>query len=242
MGNPVPNDQSERERRLVNDIFKTRPDEIQYDQAMRLMEHCAAELLADEQAQHRYPQLWRYFEIYPHIKAEYDMLMELARMDAAGQVSKPDRLPPLPGLEDTSQEAVSLQSVVRALFPGFSTPQFALARRADAGASFAPVAIQLNDGLSLECEIHPHSNRPESWDLFCTLLPGVPELAEALEFSSAWLVNETGILSQEATIDASGDLAFEQLLSGTYALHFNLSGQEYTITGLQLPKRDLPAV
>jgi hypothetical protein len=79
----------DRARRLVEDIFATRDDEIQCADARTLMASCAVELLADEQARQRYPALATHFRFCSNCAEDYRALMTVARQEAAGGVSIP---------------------------------------------------------------------------------------------------------------------------------------------------------
>lgn len=98
----MPNDQ-DASTRLVRDIFATTPADLSCDQARGLIERIARDGLSDVLARQRHPALWHHFRFCPDCRAEYTMLMELVRREAAGLLVRPDGVPPAPAVNDEAQ-------------------------------------------------------------------------------------------------------------------------------------------
>jgi hypothetical protein len=79
--------------RLVQDMFETQDEEIQCEEAGVLIGRSADALLSDEDSQKQYPALWRHFHFCSNCAEEYALAMELARLEAAGQLEQPTLAP-----------------------------------------------------------------------------------------------------------------------------------------------------
>lgn len=71
---------------LVEDVFATRDNEIQCDEAQILMARCADALLNEEASRQQYPALWHHFRFCPDCAEEYQMVMHLAQLEVDGQL------------------------------------------------------------------------------------------------------------------------------------------------------------
>ena len=220
-------------QRLVHDIFAHGEDEISYDEASLLMARAADALLSNEEAQQQYPQLWQYLQIYPDGRVEYDLLMDLARADQAGQLQKARYIPPMP---EASASGMWDQAVaaLRQYFAGFA-PLAAGSMRSGGVGEFAPSQVDFEqDGVSIDLEIQP-SAEAGNWDLLCTI--STAETDQDLEFASAWLIHsQGGYVLRETALSEMGDVTFAGVQPGIYSLRIMIGGQEYWIEDIRLPE------
>ncbi len=227
---------SQRISRLIHDIYVTSDKEIFYDEALVLMARCADALLSEDEARLQYPQLWHYFDLYPEVKVEYDILMGLARMDAAGEQKTPENLPPRPDLKRRSQR--DLLEVIRQTFSGFPQLSLDLATTRGAYRTIEPVEVTLGQGeATLSLNILPSIDEPRTWDLLCTVSSPEKQFEEKLEFAPLWLQqDENGPILKETALSKEGDGNFSALAPGNYVLHLRLGNHEYVVTELTLPE------
>jgi hypothetical protein len=76
-------------KHLVEDVFSTREDEIQCEEAEAMMARCAEAGLSDKDARDQYPALWHHFRFCPDCAEEYRLVMALAQMENTGQLKPP---------------------------------------------------------------------------------------------------------------------------------------------------------
>jgi hypothetical protein len=221
--------------RLAQDIFATQSNEIQCEAAATLIARCAAALLADEEAQRQYPQLWRHFRFCSNCAEEYAMALELARLEAAGQWEQPDDAPPLPGGGSTPVWSWARDAIM-GLFPGF-TPEVAAAVRRGQDWGFEPVEVNFDrDNLQFEFDVAVSEADNHLRNLFCTISTPDEALKAHFEGASVWLqADDEGPAVQEQMLDELGDVTFSHLPPGRYALRLHLARREYGVTGILLP-------
>ena len=225
----------QRLSRLLRDTYSTTEDEIYYDEASILMARCADALLSEEESRLQYPQLWRYFELYPDSKVEYDMLMALAHMNATGELKTPDKLPPRPDLNRPPKRSPG--DIIHQAFPGFPQLSPGLAPTRSSYQTLEPVEISLEQGeLTLSLNFLPNTDTPAAWDLLCTVSSTNEQLTAILEFAPLWLQQkEIGPTISQVALSKEGDGAFYAVEPGDYTLHLQLGGREYVVTELLLP-------
>lgn len=216
--------------RLVRDVFATRDDEIQCEEAGILTARCADALLSDDESRRQYPALWQHFRFCPDCAQEYRMAIELAQLEATGKLERPAHVPPLP---DGGGPTVwkRAQDALTALFPGFTPAQVeALTRGDDWGLE--PVELALGQ-LQIALDVAPNERDAGLRDLFCTV--SAPD-QESLEGAPVWLqLGDEGPAVREGALDELGDVSFARLPPGKYALCLRLAGREHVVTGIVLP-------
>jgi hypothetical protein len=218
--------------RLVQDVFATRDDEIQCEEAGILIARCADALLSDDESRRQYPALWHHFRFCPDCAQEYRMVLDLAQLEAAGQLERPAHIPPLPDGGGPALWARA-KDALTALFPGFPPTLVEAVTRGDAWG-FEPVEVTLAQGeLQIAFDVAPNERDADLRDLFCTVSAADPE---SLEGAPVWLqLGDEGPAVREKALDELGDVAFARLSPGRYALRLHLAGREYVVTGIVLP-------
>lgn len=224
---------------LVVDIYAQRDDDIFYDEAVVLMERCAEELLSDEQAQAQFPLLWRYFELYPDSYQEYQMLMDIARLEAAGELKVPESIPPMPteqrkGISSWFQES---KEAITALFSGFTMQSAALHRRRSMALTYEAVEVELEEGnVLITFNVVANSTNPQRRDLHCYVETEEETLDDMLEFAPVWLQQAgTSPVVQEQALNEMGDASFSFLSPGDYTFRLYLATQEYVVENVVVP-------
>ena len=221
--------------RLVQDIYATRDDEIQCDTASELMVLCADGVLADHEARQQYPALFRHFRFCPDCAAEYNMLMELAQLEANDQLSQPITAPPLPREKPSGSLLSQAAEIVHRLrFPGFLAGAASVAVRG--ATASAPVKVDLRGSdLTLEIVKRRSSIHPDLWVLQCTVKTTIADVTAQWEGSPIRLQSEaSGALEEVLMLDALGEVIFDQVEPGRYMLYFRLLDQAYTVEGIEL--------
>lgn len=220
---------------LVNDIFNTEMQEIQCAEAAEQMVLCADALLSDEESQRRYPQLWRHMRVCVDCAREYQMLMELAHLESAGQLSRPADIPPIPDSSESSLLS-RIERSVRAIFPGFA-PDLSAALTRSERLGTEPVEVEFGDGdVVITLDVDKSEQHPSTRDLFCQIEVADGELMSQLESQPVWLrISQTDAIVQDQALDEMGDSCFSSIEPGTYDLHVSLGGQEYVVQGIGIP-------
>jgi hypothetical protein len=224
-------------RRLVEDIFNTRDDEIQCEEARVLIARCTQALLTADEARRQYPALYHHFRFCPDCAEEYRLAMELARQEEGGQLHRPSHIPPAPARERSSVWAGMAKAVVAA-FPGFPPLLSAAGAPVRGGDAIAePVDVILGDsGLRVTFDVAVNERDDDLRDLFCTILSAGQAPCVAFEGSPVWLLlGDAGPPVAEGVLDELGDVVFLRMPPGLYALRFNLAGQAYVVTDIVLP-------
>lgn len=228
--------------RLINDIYMSQEDDIGFgcDAAAATMERCAESLLSDEESQAQYPKLWRHFHFCEDCRDEYQMLMDIAQLEAAGGLIEPKSIPPIPTEQPTSfalwfQDA---KEAIIAIFTGF--PRQPATMRRSRNQSFEPVEpaeIELDEGnLILTFDVTANSKEPDLRELFCFVEKEDEALQETLEFAPVWLQQGPGgPVIQEQALNDKGNVTFSFLSPGPYTFRLYLAGQEYVVEKLVLP-------
>lgn len=225
--------------RLVQDIFSLRGDEIQCKHAGVLIAQCADALFSDEESQRQYSALWRHFHFCPDCAAEYYALMDMVRLEAAGQLEQPARIPSRPD-KDRPARWPLLQDAVRALFPGFSpalAEAIARGKEQDVGSETNLVDVALAGGkLQILFDVAINEQDANLRDLFCTVSTADEDLQAAFEGSPVWLqMGDDGPSVQEKALNELGGVTFSHMPPGTYTFRLHLGGREYAVTGVTLP-------
>lgn len=223
--------------RLVEDIFATRTDEVQCEEAAIQMVLCADQLMTTDEARQQFPALFHHFHFCPDCAIEYQMLMELARLETVGQLAAVERIPPRPPLiEATGNLLASMQEVIRFLFTGFTLAPADLPVR---GLTFGllPTIIELaGDKITVELDVARSKVDPAQRILFCRVETSASEIEDNLAGSPVWLtVESTGKAEQRQILNEAGEVGFDQLAPGHYQCWLQLAGQTYVIDGLVLP-------
>ena len=170
-------------RKLVEDIYTTQELEIQCEEAGIQMVLSADAQLADEASRRQYPALWHHMRFCSDCRSEYEVLGELARLEAEGRLVRPARIPRPPSLEPPASR---LKNIVSALFPGFSLAPAALQRSLAMGSK--PVTVILGAGeLTVDISVAASEAAPESRDVFCAVTAAHEALSAAIEGAIAWL-------------------------------------------------------
>lgn len=71
---------------LLDHIYAAEADDIQCDEAEVQMVHAAQALLSNEESRQKYPMLWKHFQFCINCEEEYEALMEIATLEAEGQL------------------------------------------------------------------------------------------------------------------------------------------------------------
>ncbi len=160
------------------------------------------------------------------------MVIELARLEAAGQLERPAHIPPLPdgGGPVTWKRA---KDALTALFPGFPPALVEAVTRGD-DWGIEPAKVTLAQGeLQVTFDVATNERDAGLRDLFCTVSVAGQE---ALEGAPVWLqLGDEGPAVREKALDELGDVFFARLRPGRYALRLHLAGREYIVTGIVLP-------
>lgn len=228
--------------RLVNDLYAVQHDDILYDEAVVLMQRCADGLLSDEESQAQFPKLWRYFKLDPDSYDEYKMLMDLAQLEMAGQLSQPAYIPPMPTEEPTGIRRwfKGVKDVIRASFSGFTMQPSLVRRTRTHMLGFEPVEMEFEEGnliitFELANDANSSTERPLR-KLHCFVETEDEALEERLEFTPVCLQEaSSGMLVQEGALNELGDVTFSSLPAGDYTFRLYLAGQEYVVEQLIIP-------
>ena len=225
---------------LVVDIYAQQDNDISYDEAVVLMERCVKELLSDEQSKAQFPLLWRYFELYPDCYQEYQMLMDIARLEAAGQLSQPADIPPMPTEKPIRRWFEGVKDVISVFFSGFTIQESLVRRTGPHTREFEPVEMELEEGnLIITFDLANDTNSSTELPLrrlHCFIETEEEALEERLEFTPVCLQQaSSGVLVQEGTLNELGDVTFSSLPGGYYTFRLYLAGQEYVVEGLIIP-------
>jgi hypothetical protein len=104
---------------LIQDIYSTRTDEIQCDEAQIQMAQCASLSLDEQAAQQQYPALFQHFRFCADCEAEYNMLLDLLQVEASQQAPQLAHIPPRPiaiTAASLSEKPSPLRRLIEALF------------------------------------------------------------------------------------------------------------------------------
>lgn len=225
---------------LVQDVFLTRDDEIQCEEASVLTARCAQALLTVEESRRQYPALWRHVHFCSDCAAEYRLAMELAQLEADGELRRPVRIPSPPDESRSGIWARAVDALITA-FPGFSpSPATAGAPVRGQSLAFEPAEVILGeDALCITFDVAANEQDTSRRDLFCTItmITAADDATRAaLEGSPVWLqAGDDGPPVSEKALDELGDVAFPCLPPGLYTLRFHLARQDYIITDIVLP-------
>jgi len=221
-------------RRMLDDIFATRDDELYCDAAQTLIARISDACLSDLEARQLYPELWHHFRFCVDCATEYALVQELTQREAAGQLRKPAHIHPRPVYFPTLTER--LQNLRQRVFPGF-TPNVVAAVTRGLEPTEIGCDILLEPGeLTLTLDLLPNPDGATYRDLYGTLASDTSTQTAEWEGAILWLVDATSEnVLQERTLNELGEVTFEALRPGTYQLYLLLRGQTYQITDLTLP-------
>jgi hypothetical protein len=234
--------------RLVQDVFMTESDEIQCEAASVQMILCAEALLSNAEAQRQYPDLWRHFHFCTNCAEEYELLMELAQQETAGQLERPAKIPALPSKDPSPMRGVQtpakdslpvweqIQEAFKARFPGFRS-ELAGGLTRGLPADMELVEVTLAEGqITVELGVDNSENNPTLRRLFCIIQAADSKLAARFDGSLVWLQAEgEDAVSQEQTLNELGDATFDEVRPGPYTLGLHLADQVYTIENVVIP-------
>jgi hypothetical protein len=220
--------------RLARDVFDTRDDEIQCDQAAIQATRAADALFSDAESQRQYPGLWRHMQFCPDCAAEYRMALTLARLEADGRLEPVSPVPPLPDPARRPPFWSQVQETLTARFPGFPVLTGAAARGVDLCIG-APVEVTLRPGLRVSFDAAASTRDPGLCDLFCAVVADDAPLRATLEGAPVWLQLESGAVVQETALNDVGDAAFYQLAPQQYTWRLCLADQEFVVMDILLP-------
>ena len=163
------------------------------------------------------------------------MVMELARLEEAGQLVLPTRLPPLPDGGGPALWAWA-QDAIKAVFPGFLHTVAQAVSRGNA-PPMELVELTLAEGqVQIEFEMDTSERDGTLRDLFCFVSTGDDSLRSTFDGAPVWLQSgDQGPAVQERALDELGGVAFYQLSPGQYALRLHLAGREYVVSNIVLP-------
>lgn len=225
--------------RLLADTFATTADELQCDAVDTQMVLCAEALLDERQAAQRYPALFRHFHVCPDCRAEYNLLVQLAQMQRAGEFAQAPAIPAIPALITPVTTIVATawpQRLVSILFPGFVPTLAGATVRGSNDFAFLPVMVHLGDDdrLQIEFAIAPSTIQPALRSLYCTITSSDPTLLATS--ARIWLAtDDSPRRQQEQQLIDTDEIVFDELAPGRYHLHFALSEQEYVVNAIDLP-------
>lgn len=233
------NDENRGVFRLVHDIYAVQDDDIACDEAAIQMDRSTEELLSDEQSRLQFPLLWRHFRLCQDCMEEYQMLIEIARLEAAGGLKKPDKIPPRPREVQPLFDWSHLKDAITALFSGFTMPLQPAAVLRNTALTFEPVELELDDGnLIMTFDLVSNSTDSQLWDLHCWVESEEEAVEEMFEFAPVWLQRGAeGPVVQEQALNELGDVIFSFLSPDHYTFGLYLAGQEYIVHNLVLPER-----
>jgi hypothetical protein len=220
--------------RLLNDIYSSSEMEISPTEADLLMRRCADLLLSAESARSQFPQLFRYFELYPSTRAEFDLLMEMVRAEAADEIPELKVVPARPN--KVWPGLGQLNEFISAVFGGFRLAGAVSAVRGNQ-PHFAPGKVQLNHGaVVVGLDLQPGGKTPGNWNLTISVnLAEEPGQAN-LEFSPVRLMPLEGDAEQEQALDEFGGALFTDLAAGNYLLELSIGGVNYQIKDVVIPE------
>jgi len=221
-------------RRLLDDIFATSYNELQCDMADTLMAKSTHDGLSDEESQRQYPLLWQHFQFCPDCAEEYRMLVTLTHLEMTGQLQKPSRIPPIPGVTKPSL-IKQIKEIIAKQFPGFQPALTLAIERGSGSLDMEPVEIELDMNYAVQFDLTPDEENTIYRHLYCTLLAEDDALVATNEGCSVWLQVSDGGIVQEGAIDELGDFAFFHIKPDDYLIGLSLSGQEYVISNISVP-------
>lgn len=227
--------------RLVEDIFNTRGDEIQCEEAQILIARCTQMLLATDESRCQYPALWHHFCFCSDCAEEYGLAMELARQEEEeeddAQLQRLARIPSAPDRDRSAIFGWAVNAAVTA-FPGFPPLLTDAGAPVRGEASIAePVDIILSESaLHVTFDVVINEQDDGLRDLFCTISPTGQSPYAAMEGVPVWLLlGDEGPPVSEQALDELGDVVFSRLKPGLYALRLDLEGQAHIVTDIVLP-------
>lgn len=224
-----------RFKRLIEDIYATRDDEIQCTEAAHLIARSSDALLTDEEVRQRYPQLWHHLGLCPNCAEEYRAVMALARAEAEGRLPETEQIPPPPA-EGESKMGYGAKDTIIRLFSGFSPLTAAALTRGEEPIA-EPTTIEFPaDDISITLDVAPASSHPQRRDLYCTVTAERESLTEELEGAPIWLqISTDQSVVAEKVLDTFGDALFENLVPAVYDLRLFFAERELRISHIEIP-------
>ncbi len=233
-------------RKLIRDSQAAQWDDIQCDQVSEQMRLAASDNLSVDESRQRFSAMWRHFDVCGDCAEEYELLMDLTRLDVGGGWGVPPSVPSLPSAMKGGGGGSSLwertRDAILFAFPGFGLPS-ALAVRSAASLSGAaltdlePVEIDLDNGrYKLDISVAPsEGGMAENADVVCMLI-AEDEAFDFFEGARLWLYGPSDAAEWAATADDTSIAKFEEVARGqVYTLRLDWEGQQYVVTDLAIP-------
>lgn len=234
MNEPVQMPEQANVLQLIGDIFATRPDELQCDEARLQMEICAEIGVKEPQAKQEYPMLFHHFRFCYDCATEYRMLRELVELETDNQQKWV--APSLP--KEFRQPGESwTQKLFNILFPGFPLVPASAALRGGARLNRMPVTVSFDDGpIQIELDVQNSSQNPDLRTLFCTVTyTGSSDEDDFVGATLGLEMESTGEVEQKLLLNESGEVTFEEVPSGRYLLRLQLPDAVYVIEEIEIP-------
>ncbi len=216
-------------QRLLHAIYQTSEIEIQCDAAQELIARCADVLMPEAELPREYPQLSQHLQVCADCAAVYALTLELAGREAANELSSPVSIPPVPTLELEHSFWERAVQVLRVAFPGFASAAWTAVR--SGGPLPAEPARVVVGEATLELDIMTNTDDPTTRDLLLTF-----DAADAEGMPLAIQEGDiTGLVVQEHTCNARGEVAFNGLAPGNYIMRMLWRGCEYRVQDILVP-------
>lgn len=220
---------------LVTAIFDTTPNEIQCDIASDIMSRSAEQRLSSEESQAQFPTLWQHFRMCPDCYREYQMLVELIRLEDTDQLVEPTTIPTVPVGQNLSW-LTRLEDALTTVFAGFQSATAAPNVRGET-LGVEPVQLTVGDGrIALAFDVERSEQDPQQRDFFCLVEVLTDEDTSLLEAAPVWLqLGDDGPVLYEATLDELGETVFVNLPPARYTFWLRIGQQRYGVKDLIIP-------
>lgn len=223
--------------KLLKDIYATK-DEIFCDDVSDLIIRCADALYSDREARELYPQLFQHFRFCPDCAAEYQINMELARLEAQGQLERPAVMPPLPPPPPLSPAEKELglleqvQTLFTYVFSDFVASSAMPARGAVRGSTaHALGTITSQDGqMQIRLQREKSRSLPGFYTLVCILTLSSTEPTPQVDQVTVQLEQaDSGEVIDSKKLDNKGTAQFREVEPGMYQLRLLIGEQTHLI-------------
>lgn len=220
---------------LVTAIFNTEQSEIQCAIAADMMSQSTEERLSTADSQQRFPALWQHFHMCPDCYDEYQMLVELIRLEDAEQLVEPTAVPPVP-TEKKPAWRMQIADAFTTAFAGFPKAAAAPSIRGET-LGVEPVQLSLdNEQFRLEFDVEISEQNSQHRDLFCAVESLVENGSSQFEAAPVWLqVGDEGPILYEEALDELGEAVFTNLPPDRYTFGLQIGQQLYIVQDLFIP-------